>query len=433
MAILTLGLLHASFPVPSTIPGTGLAPARHLAAKPTNLEVVTFTDPLPLVLHSGGFWNWLGGLAKDFLHGAVSSLGGSAMHWVWDKIGPKTSSDSRLKQIASSLSNISSVLGRMDQGLEEIVAGIAALNSELADIDATLHYIAEEIRELIDHFKFAEIEEAYAFIKRKHQDFAGCLQYPACLAKGNGSLFEFCHDDPVCENQLVDRLEQHLQTIHSFLTGTVDPITHRSKDSLINLTYQMVRNSSSTNFQRCRLSGPGGTPETYCEVLVALPMISYMMQAGMVQLQGFSMYVSILDRWNFAARAATATRQFRSRLDQQFAIAHANMLSHNMSSRIFEIAETMQTLVNGVKVLDMSLNCTSETRIAHCLPMIPVGGESCAPGQKGVCPEASRKCYNSEGECITYELGQGLGINDTLCCPGARCRAQEVDPICVYI
>ena len=344
MAILTLGFLHVSFPVPSTIP-TALAPGRHLAGTPANMEVVTFTDPLPLVLHSGGFWNWLGRLAGGFLHGAVSSLGGSAMHWVWDTIGPKTSSDSRLKQIVGSLSNISSVLGRMDQSLEEVVAGIAALNSELADIDATLHYIAEEIRELIDHFKFAEIEEAYAFIKRKHQDFAGCLQDPVCLAKGNGSLFEFCHDDPVCENQLVDRLEMHLQTIHSFLTGTADPITHRSKDPLINLTYQMVRNSSSADFHQCRFAITY-SPETYCDLVVALPMISYMMKAGMVQLQGFSMYVSILDRWNYTARAATATRQFRSRLDQQFAIAHANMLSHNMSSRIFEIAETMQKVAN---------------------------------------------------------------------------------------
>ena len=272
----------------------------------------------------------------------------------------------------------------MDQSLEEVVAGIAALNSELADIDATLHYIAEEIRELIDHFKFAEIEEAYAFIKRKHQDFAGCLQDPACLAKGNGSLFEFCHDDPVCENQLVDRLEMHLQTIHGFLTGTADPITHRSKDPLINLTYQMVRNSS-TDFQRCVRSYPvwSQSPWLYCEVIVALPMVSYMMQAGMVQLQGFSMYVSILDRWNYTARAATATRQFRSRLDQQFAIAHANMLSHNMSSRIFEIAETMQKLVNG-------------------------------------------DCNFSHGECLTYDLSQSLGINDDLCCPNARCRVEEV-------
>lgn len=48
--------------------------------------------------------------------------------------------------------------------------------------------------------------------------------------------------------------------------------------------------------------------------------------------------------------------------------------------------------------------------------MIPLGGQSCAAGQKGVCPKYSRKCYKSQGECLTFELGQSLGIDDTLCC-----------------
>ena len=63
--------------------------------------------------------------------------------------------------------------------------------------------------------------------------------------KAPGSLFEFFHDDPTCENQLVDKLETDLQTIHSFLIGSTDPITHQSKDPLINLTFRLARNSST--------------------------------------------------------------------------------------------------------------------------------------------------------------------------------------------
>lgn len=77
----------------------------------------------------------------------------------------------------------------------QLVRGIAALNSQLASMEATLQYIAVEIHELVNHFKYAEIEEAYAFITQKHYDFASCLQDKDCLAKGPGSLFEFCHDD----------------------------------------------------------------------------------------------------------------------------------------------------------------------------------------------------------------------------------------------
>lgn len=107
-----------------------------------------------------------------------------------------------------------------------------------------------------------------------------------------------------------------------------DPITHQSKDPLINLTFRLAKNSAC-------VSEPEASPESYCEVVVALPMISYIMQAAMVQLQGFNIYGSILDRWNYTERAATATRQIRSRLEQQFAMAHGQFATKNMSTPVF--------------------------------------------------------------------------------------------------
>ena len=47
------------------------------------------------------------------------------MHWVLDQISGRASPDSKMKQVVSSLSNISSVLGRMDQSLEELTAPIS--------------------------------------------------------------------------------------------------------------------------------------------------------------------------------------------------------------------------------------------------------------------------------------------------------------------
>lgn len=47
------------------------------------------------------------------------------MHWVLDQISGRASPDSKMKQVVSSLSNISSVLGRMDQRLEELTPPIS--------------------------------------------------------------------------------------------------------------------------------------------------------------------------------------------------------------------------------------------------------------------------------------------------------------------
>ncbi|CAE7700293.1 unnamed protein product [Symbiodinium necroappetens] len=43
-------------------------------------------------------------------------------------------------------------------------------------------------------------------------------------------------------------------------------------------------------------------------------MLSYMMKASITQLQGTSMYVSILDRWGFSSRAAEADQEFQQRV-----------------------------------------------------------------------------------------------------------------------
>lgn len=151
-----------------------------------------------------------------------------------------------------------------------------------------------------------------------------------------------------------------------------------------------------------------------CGVLVALPMISYIMQAAMVQLQGFNIYVSILDRWNYRERAATATRPIR-RLEQQFAMAHGQFTTKNMSTPVFDIAQTVHQTILGVPASETNMNGSTGSTTVHCLP--------CAGNPSlGECPPHSPfsdHFFQRFGACLLPEIVHNfLGV-DSLCCAGA--------------
>lgn len=155
-------------------------------------------------------------------------------------------------------------------------------------------------------------------------------------------------------------------------------------------------------------------------------MISYITQAAMVQLQGFNIYVSISDRWNDTERAATATRQIRSRLEQQFAMAHGQFTPSQ--PLYFDTAQTVHQTILGVPASETYMNGSTGSTTVHCLP--------CAGNPSlGECPlhsPFSKHFFQWFGACLLPEIVHFLGV-DSLCCAGA-CSPFYVypkhEPIC---
>ena len=100
------------------------------------------------------------------------------------------------------------------------------------------------------------------------------------------------------ENEEVNKLELNIATIPAYLVGAEDPLSHSTKLPLIEQTASMLKKPKTSNYNHyCNNSAEPALGKSGCDAAPALRMLSYMMKASITQLQGTSMYVSILDRW----------------------------------------------------------------------------------------------------------------------------------------
>ena len=157
-------------------------------------------------------------------------------------------------------------------------------------------------------------------------------------------------------------------------------------------------------------------------------MISYIMQAAMVQLQGFNIYVSILDRWNYMERAERPPGKFEAGLNSSLPWPMANLQRRPCQPLYFDIAQTVHQTILGVPASETYMNGSTGSTTVHCLP--------CAGNPSvGECPphsQFSHHFFQWFGACLLPEIVHFLGVH-SLCCAGA-CSPFYVypkyEPIC---
>ena len=265
---------------------------------------------------------------------------------------------------------------------------------------------------------YAEIEEAYAFITQKHYDFASCLQDKDCLAKGPGSLFEFCHDDShmwePAGGQIGDGLANHSQFLgwlywphHPPEQRPIDQSDISTRKKFFNHPWHWLATVGFLSL--CRWSATScRQPWCNCKAL------TYTFPFWIVGITRNA------QQW--------PPGKFEAGLNSSLPWPTANLQRRTCQPLYFDIAQTVHQTILGVPASETYMNGSTGSTTVHCLP--------CAGNPSwGECPPHSPfsdHFFQWLGACLLPEIVHFLGV-DSLCCAGACAPVfvyPKYEPIC---